>query len=141
MAPNLAAFFIFRLLSAFSGTAYLVLGSSCISDIYKPTERGTALAWFLNGTLIGQAFGPFIGGVIVTFHSWRTLFWFQSAIAGLTTVLAIFFLPETSHRMRSDELEGLSTKAKIAQVWDWANPFRVLALLRIPKLLVVVRPL
>ncbi|OLN82436.1 Dityrosine transporter 1-like protein 5 [Colletotrichum chlorophyti] len=137
LSPNLAAFFVFRILSAFAGTAYLVLGSSCISDIYKPTERGTALAWFLNGTLIGQAFGPFIGGVIVTFHSWRVLFWFQSALGGLTTVLAVFFLPETSYRRKADELEGLSTKAKIAQVWDWVNPFRVLALFRIPKLLVV----
>ncbi|KAI8316636.1 Dityrosine transporter 1 [Colletotrichum sp. SAR11_59] len=103
LAPNLAAFFVFRLLSAFTGTAYLVLGSSCISDIYKPTERGTALAWFLNGTLIGQSFGPFI---------------------------------ETSHKMRSKGLEGLDFKTKAGKVWDWTNPFRVLALFSIPKLLV-----
>ncbi|KAJ3958861.1 hypothetical protein N0V92_004562 [Colletotrichum tropicale] len=136
LAPNLAAFFVFRLLSAFTGTAYLVLGSSCISDIYKPTERGTALAWFLNGTLIGQSFGPFIGGVIVTYHSWRVLFWFQSGLGGLTTVLAVLALPETSHKMRSKELEGLDFKTKAWKVWDWTNPFRVLALFRIPKLLV-----
>ncbi|TKW50918.1 Dityrosine transporter 1 [Colletotrichum tanaceti] len=123
------------MLSALAGTAYLVLGSACISDIYKPTERGTALAWFLNGTLIGQSFGPFVGGVIVTFHSWRALFWFQSALAGLTALLAIAFLPETSHRRRADELEGLvGARAKVVQVWRWANPFRVLALLLIPKL-------
>ncbi|KAF4898972.1 Dityrosine transporter 1 [Colletotrichum fructicola] len=136
LAPNLAAFFVFRLLSAFTGTAYLVLGSSCISDIHKPTERGTALAWFLNGTLIGQSFGPFIGGVIVTYHSWRVLFWFQSGLGGLTTVLAVLALPETSHKMRSKELEGLDFKTKVGKVWDWTNPFRVLALFRIPKLLV-----
>ncbi|KDN60712.1 putative major facilitator superfamily transporter [Colletotrichum sublineola] len=137
LSPNLAAFFVFRLLSAFSGTAYLVLGSSCISDIYKPTERGTALAWFLNGTLIGQSFGPFIGGVIVTFQNWRVLFWFTSALGGLTAILALLFLPETSHRRRADELKGLSIRAKAEKVWQWANPFRVLALLLVPKLLVV----
>ncbi|CCF38930.1 major facilitator superfamily transporter [Colletotrichum higginsianum] len=136
LSPNLAAFFVFRMLSAFTGTAYLVLGSACISDIYKPTERGTALAWFLNGTLIGQSFGPFIGGVIVTFHSWRALFWFQSALGGLTAILAVSFLPETSHRRRADELKGLGPKATVVQVWQWANPFRVLALLLIPKLFV-----
>ncbi|KAF6824815.1 major facilitator superfamily transporter [Colletotrichum musicola] len=136
LSPNLAAFFVFRMLSAFTGTAYLVLGSSCISDIYKPTERGTALAWFLNGTLIGQSFGPFIGGFIVTYRSWRVLFWFQAALGGITTVLAVLVLPETSHRKRSDELVGLTFGKKVAQVWDWANPFRVLALLRIPKLFI-----
>ncbi|TDZ31887.1 Dityrosine transporter 1 [Colletotrichum spinosum] len=136
LSPNLAAFFVFRMLSAFAGTAYLVLGSSCISDIYKPTERGTALGWFLNGTLIGQSFAPFIGGVIITFHPWQVLIWFQSALAGLTTVLAVVALPETIHRKRSDELKGLPFAKKARQVWDWANPIRVLALLLIPKLFV-----
>jgi MFS family permease len=45
LAPNLAAFFVFRILTAFQGTAFLVIGSSVIGDIYKPTERGTALGW------------------------------------------------------------------------------------------------
>nr|XP_036587244.1 major facilitator superfamily transporter [Colletotrichum truncatum]KAF6797975.1 major facilitator superfamily transporter [Colletotrichum truncatum] len=138
LSPNLASFFVFRVLSAFTGTAYLVLGSSCISDIYKPTERGTALAWFLNGTLIGQAFGPFIGGVIVTFHDWRALFWFQSALGGLTTILAVVVLPETSYQKRSVQLAGLDLKTKVTKVWGWTNPFTVLALLRIPKLFVAV---
>jgi MFS family permease len=40
------------------------------SDMYRPTERATALGWFLSGTLIGPAFGPFIGGIIVTYTTW-----------------------------------------------------------------------
>lgn len=40
------------------------------SDIYRPTERATALGWFLSGTLIGPAFGPFLGGIIVTYTTW-----------------------------------------------------------------------
>jgi hypothetical protein len=59
LAPNLAAFFVFRILTAFQGTAFLVIGSSVIGDIYKPTERGTALGWFLSGTLTGPALGTY----------------------------------------------------------------------------------
>jgi MFS family permease len=77
LAPNLASFFVFRILTAFQGTAFLVIGSAVIGDIYKPTERATALGWFLSGTLIGPALGPFIGGIIVTFRSWRDIFWLQ----------------------------------------------------------------
>lgn len=53
LAPNLASFFIFRVLTAFQGTSFLIIGSSCIGDVYRPTERATALSWFFSGTLIG----------------------------------------------------------------------------------------
>lgn len=138
MSPNLVAFFIFRSITAFGGTCFLVVGSSCLSDIYRPTERGTALGWFLGGTLIGPAFGPFLGGVIVTYSTWKSLFWFQGSLGGLAMVLALAFLPETSHGKWSEELEGLTVKEKVAQVWEWANPFRVIALFRYPKILIVV---
>ena len=36
LAPNLAAFFVFRILTAFQGTAFLVIGSAVIGDMYKP---------------------------------------------------------------------------------------------------------
>jgi predicted MFS family arabinose efflux permease len=30
LAPNLAAFFVFRILTAFEGTAFILVGSACI---------------------------------------------------------------------------------------------------------------
>lgn len=39
LAPSLASFFIFRILTAFQGTAFLVVGSAVIGDIYKPVRR------------------------------------------------------------------------------------------------------
>jgi hypothetical protein len=38
LAPNLASFFVFRILTAFQGTAFLVIGSAVIGDIYKPVS-------------------------------------------------------------------------------------------------------
>ena len=43
LAPNLASFFIFRILTAFQGTAFLVIGSAVIGDIYKPVRITEAL--------------------------------------------------------------------------------------------------
>ncbi|TQN68055.1 Dityrosine transporter 1 [Colletotrichum shisoi] len=137
VSPNLPAFFIFRSITAFAGTCFLVVGSACLSDVYRPTERGTALGWFLGGTLIGPALGPFIGGVIVTFSSWKSLFWFQGALGAVAVALSIAFLPETSHGKWSEELEGLTVKGKVSQIWECANPFRVIALFKYPKILIV----
>ena len=68
LAPNLPAYFIFRVLTAFQGTSFLVVGSSAIGDIYEPRARATALGWFLSGTLIGPAFGPFMGVGSTLYH-------------------------------------------------------------------------
>ncbi|KAJ7765728.1 major facilitator superfamily domain-containing protein [Mycena metata] len=135
LSPNLPAFFIFRALTAFQGTSFLIVGASCLGDIYRPTERATAMGWFLSGTLIGPAIGPFVAGVIVTFRSWRVIFYLQAALGGLATVLVFFFLPETIHRKRSDELVGLSTSEKAHRLWEMTNPFRVIKLYRYPNLI------
>lgn len=136
LAPDLASYFIFRMLTAFQGTCFLIVGATVIGDIYRPIERGTAYGWFLSGTLIGPAMGPFIGGIIVTYASWRDIFWLQTALAGASSLGIIFLVPETIHRKRSDELTGLSRRQKARKLWTWVNPWRVIVLFRYPNILV-----
>jgi MFS family permease len=102
------------------------------------TERATALGWFLSGTLIGPAFGPLIGGIIVTFQSWRVIFWLQSALAGTAFILVIFLLPETIHYKKSSQLHGLTKAQYASTLWSWINPTRVIVLYRYPNLLAAV---
>ncbi|KAF7547025.1 hypothetical protein G7046_g9136 [Stylonectria norvegica] len=130
LAPNLAAFFVFRALSAFEGTAFVLLGPACIGDIYRPTERGVAMGWFMTGTLIGPAFGPFLGGIIVTYSSWRTIFWLQSALSGAGIFAVFFLVPETTHHKKLDDLEGYSHKAKAKAILSMIDPLKVLRLFR-----------
>lgn len=100
------------------------------SDIYRPTERGTAIGWFLSGTLIGPAFGPFLGGVIVTYSSWRSIFWLQTALAG-TGLLGVFFLvPETIHHKQLEDIKNLSKKEKTSAILSRISPIKVLSLFK-----------
>ncbi|KAK8247225.1 major facilitator superfamily domain-containing protein [Phyllosticta capitalensis] len=135
LAPNLAAFFAFRILTAIQGTAFLVIGSACIGDIYHPTERGTALAWFLSGTLAGPAFGPFLGGILVTHASWRHVLWLQTGLGGVGVLGIALLLPETTHYRRCVELTGLTRGEKGKKLWAWMNPTRVVRLFRYPNLM------
>ncbi|EXJ94382.1 hypothetical protein A1O1_02776 [Capronia coronata CBS 617.96] len=140
MAPNLAAFYVFRILTALQGTGLLIMGSSCLGDIYEPTTRATALGWFSLATVFGSAFGPFAGGVIVTFRSWRVIFWLQAAMGGVGTVLLVLFLPETLLTKKIDSL-GLhdsssspsssrpSRRVRVMAILSWISPWRVLVLL------------
>lgn len=38
LAPVISSFFVFRALTAFCGTTFLVLGASAIGDIYRPVR-------------------------------------------------------------------------------------------------------
>ena len=137
LSPNLACYYIMRMLTAFQGTAFLIIGGTVIGDIYRPIERGTAYGFVLSGTLIGPALGPLIAGVIVTYVSWRNIFWLQVALAGVATIAVILLIPETIHRARKEDLVGLSRKEKARKLWSWSNPVRVLWLFRYPNLAIV----
>lgn len=136
LAPNLACYFVMRCLTAFQGTSFLIVGGTVIGDIYRPVERGTAYGWFLSGTLIGPALGPFLGGIIVTYASWRNIFWLQTALAGASSLAVVLFVPETIHHARKADLTGLAKTQQAKKLWSWVNPMRVIVLFRYPNLLV-----
>ena len=93
------------------------------------------MGWFLSGTLIGPAIGPFIGGIIVTYASWRDIFWLQTALSGLAALGTLFLLPETIHHKKIDDLQGYSRQRKLVVLWRMINPVRVLRLYRYPNLI------
>lgn len=94
-SQNLAMFFVFRATTAFFGTAFFSVGAQIIGDIYPPTKRGSAMGWNIAGSQIGPPLGPTIGGIIVTYTSWRVIFYVLTGLGGLVLIIAFFFLPET----------------------------------------------
>ncbi|KXJ85076.1 major facilitator superfamily domain-containing protein, partial [Microdochium bolleyi] len=95
-APNLAAYFVFRMLSAFQATAILVVGSVVIGDLYAPSNRGRAISAFLAGAFIAPAIAPILGGVAVTFSTWRAIFWVITILTAICAVLVVLIVEETS---------------------------------------------
>ncbi|CAH0056989.1 unnamed protein product [Clonostachys solani] len=135
LSPNLASFFIFRILSGFQGTSFILAGSAVIGDIYRPTERATAQGWFLSGTQIGPALGPCISGIIVTYTSWRVIFWLQTAMSAVATVGTFVWLPETIHRKGIEDAKGLSRVEMFRFLCRRINPWRVVQLYAYPNIL------
>jgi predicted MFS family arabinose efflux permease len=76
-------------------------------------------------------------GIIVTYVSWRNIFWLQVALAGVATLAVIILIPETIHRARKEDLVGLTKKQQARKLWSWANPVRVIWLFRYPNLAIV----
>ncbi|RAK73607.1 putative MFS transporter [Aspergillus fijiensis CBS 313.89] len=96
VAGDMRVFTAMRVLGGLTGTGFMVTGQTVLADCWEPTVRGTAVGFFMAGTVAGPAIGPCIGGIIVTFASWRNIYWVQVAMTGFGLVLAILFVPELS---------------------------------------------
>lgn len=59
IAPNLASFVAFRVLSGFQGTFFHVTGQAILAEYFPPVTRGTATGFFLCGTVLGPPLGMF----------------------------------------------------------------------------------
>ncbi|KAJ4265522.1 hypothetical protein NW762_004811 [Fusarium torreyae] len=86
------------------------------------------MGWFLTGTLVGPAFGPFLGGIIVTYSSWRSIFWLQTGLAAAGALGVYFVVSETAHHLKINDLKGLSGKEKTLAILRMISPMRVLRL-------------
>lgn len=132
LAQNLAMFYVFRSLTSLFGTAFFSTAGSVVGDIYPPHQRGSAMGWMLLGTQVGPAFGPCIGGIIVTYASWRVIFYFLAGFGGLVLALVLLLLKETSLTTTYKEMRAETGKRLVIIPF---NPFRVILALRYKNLL------
>ncbi|KZF23239.1 synaptic vesicle transporter [Xylona heveae TC161] len=130
LAPNLQTFVAMRTLAGFEASFFMVAGQAIIADIFDPLHRGTATGFFMCGTVTGPALGPCIGGIIVTFVTWRAIFWLQAGMAASGLILSLIFVPSITR----PATEGQATFVK-SQLLSQFSPMRVLELLIYPNIL------
>ncbi|KAF7375881.1 MFS general substrate transporter [Mycena sanguinolenta] len=111
-ARTIPQLMVFRFIQAFGTSGGLALGGGIIADIYKLTERGTAIGIFL----CGSAIAPVVGGWGAKYSSWRNV-QFGLFFVGLFVFLAMLaLLPETSHpgTLGMDKTEECESTTPIA---------------------------
>ncbi|KAF8193907.1 MFS general substrate transporter [Mycena galopus ATCC 62051] len=140
-----------RFVQAFGSSGGMSVGGGVIADIYKLTERGTAMGIFLAAALLGNALAPVIGGWVSHYASWRYLQLGLFACGGLLALSMTVYLPETSHpgatgleKLANAERESTDVQPPTGSPlerprfrWVWLNPFASLWVLRSPNLSLV----
>ncbi|KAF8126594.1 MFS general substrate transporter [Boletus edulis] len=132
-SPNIGSLLFWRVVQAAGCSGGFVLGAATIGDIYKVEERGTAMGTFFGAALFGFAIAPPVGGALAQYWSWRG---FQAAVGVwsiLQMLLLALFFPETAHpgSRGIDQVQGPK------KLFVWINPFRCLAFLRSPNIMMV----
>ncbi len=95
---NEASIIAFRLLQGVGGAFVSANSGAVIADLFPPHERGRAYGFNGIGWSMGAVLGIVLGGLIVTFISWRWIFWINVPIGIAAVSLALRVLHDTGNR-------------------------------------------
>jgi MFS transporter, DHA2 family, multidrug resistance protein len=98
VAGSLAEMVMFRLLQGMFGAALVPLSQSTMLNIYPPEKRGSAMAIWGMGVMVGPILGPTLGGYLTELYNWRWVFFVNLPFGVLATAGMAVFLPKTVSR-------------------------------------------
>ncbi len=88
----------YRVLQGVFGAALVPLSQAVMLDIFPPARRGSAMAIWGMGVMLGPIMGPTLGGWLTDSYSWRWVFFVNLPFGILTTVGLWAFMSETPTR-------------------------------------------
>jgi EmrB/QacA subfamily drug resistance transporter len=91
---NLPMLIFFRVVQGAMGAFMSPLAITLLWTEFPPNERGTAMGALGVPILLAPAFGPTLGGYIVTYLGWQLIFFINLPIGILGIILGIIFLRE-----------------------------------------------
>ena len=95
LAENIEQMVAFRLLQGAFGASLVPLSQSVMLDSYTAQERGSAMAIWGIGVMLGPIMGPTLGAWLTENYNWHWVFLINLPI-GIVTVLGLMvFMPET----------------------------------------------
>ena len=98
MAGSLTQIVIFRLLQGMFGAALVPLSQATMLDLYTPEQRGSAMALWGMGVMVGPILGPTLGGYLTDAYNWRWVFLINVPFGILASLGLWAFMRETSRQ-------------------------------------------
>jgi DHA1 family bicyclomycin/chloramphenicol resistance-like MFS transporter len=95
LARDLPQLLIFRALQGMSAGAGLIVGRAIIRDCLDGDDAQRLMSHITMIFGIAPAVAPVVGGWILGWSDWRTIFWFLTAFSIALLVLTAVWLPET----------------------------------------------
>jgi DHA2 family multidrug resistance protein len=95
IAGTLPEMVVFRLLQGVFGAALVPLSQSTMLNIYPPERRGSAMAIWGMGVMVGPILGPTLGGYLTEIYDWRWVFFVNLPFGVLASAGMAAFLPKT----------------------------------------------
>jgi DHA2 family multidrug resistance protein len=93
-ARSLEGLVIFRVVQGFGAGALQPTEQAILRQTFPPEEQGMAMALFGMAVMLGPAFGPTLGGVIIDHWSWPWIFFINLPVGAIGLVMVSRFVHE-----------------------------------------------
>jgi len=100
LAQNLSQEVLFRFLQGCFGAALVPLSQAIMLDIYPVEQRGTAMAIWATGVMIGPILGPTLGGYLTDLYDWRWVFFINVPFGIVAVAGLVLFLNEQQRNVK-----------------------------------------
>ena len=100
LAWNEASIIVFRILQGVGGAFIMANSGAVIADLYPRERRGRAYGFTSVGWTMGAVIGIVLGGLIVTYISWRWIFWINVPVGVAALAVATRVLRDRAERTR-----------------------------------------
>jgi EmrB/QacA subfamily drug resistance transporter len=99
-APNIAFLLVARFIQALGGGAFMPSATGIVSDAFG-RQRDRAVGAFASIFPVGGIVGPVLGGVFVSYWTWRGIFWINVPIGIALIALTARFIPKAAAKPAS----------------------------------------
>src|SRR5215468_9280402 len=98
LAQNIVQMVSFRLLQGAFGAALVPLSQSVLLDSYSAEERGSAMAIWGIGVMLGPIMGPTLGAWLTDNYSWHWVFFINLPVGIFTVIGLMVFMQDTERK-------------------------------------------
>ena len=137
-ATSLTQIVIFRLLQGMFGAALVPLSQATMLDLYPIEQRGSAMAMWGMGVMVGPILGPTLGGYLTDAYNWRWVFFINVPFGILAVAGLSLFMNDTDRNASlkfdwagfaflSLSLMGLQLMLDRGEQKDWFHSTEVIA--------------
>ncbi|HEY4199541.1 MAG TPA: MFS transporter [Devosiaceae bacterium] len=92
MAPNLEILVAARVVQGLGGAMMTPVGRLIVLRTFGPGRTLDAMTYLTLPVLIGPLLGPLLGATIISFTSWRWIFYVNVPVCAITILLALVFI-------------------------------------------------
>ena len=95
LASEFNQLLLFRFLQGVGSAAQTTIAMTVLADITTSKDRGRVMSLYQGSLLVGQSFGPTVGGFVGGYFGYRAPFFLYSGLALLAAIWSYFVVPET----------------------------------------------
>jgi EmrB/QacA subfamily drug resistance transporter len=94
-AQDATQLIVLRAAMGVGGAMIMPATLSVIIDVFPREERGKAIGIWSAIAGVGIGLGPFVGGLLLEWFSWSSVFWLNVPIVGVALIAGFFLVPES----------------------------------------------